>query len=976
MLRLYWLLTGRSLARALVHGAAVTFTFWLRAWRWFLLKLRMKKAGADPGELIRKMPASFFNYPLRCFLSILAIALGVALFVSGDLAGKTLIDSFAKSVQSISSKADFSVSYNAAGIELAEYFKLVDAKDKLGIEALAPFMERNARVIIRGQGEGSHAENVHLIHIMGIDPSRDASVRNYGSDPEKSLVLDYPEGVDESWRNFVSDENMLRQMTEENLALLKLGLSMGGSMIPAGAPLRRFIEGDVGALPAMFRPLIVTDDFLAQHDLQLGDEIEINTGKGRMNFRISGKVTLEGASRAVSKDIAFMPIMFAQFAFNSLGRIDRVDVVLKEDSKREEVQKSIRELLSPGVSFATNDEAIDDFQKAVAGFRNILVVSSLVTLLVGMFFIANTISMSVVERTRETGILRSLGATRSQIVWMFVGEGTTIGIIGSILGVPAGILMARGTGWFLMQSVEMLFVTYETESTTLDPTTLTLGLVLGVAMAFLASLLPALQAARTNPLDVLRASSYKAAMRGTYYPAFILGLALIAGSLYLWHSPIFGYYSGHAFIFASTIAFAMIAPQLTSWFCEIAKKLSSWFFFLTPRLAAENLMHHPLRTAMTVVVMALSFNLVIAVGVMSDSLKQSMSDWMTVTFPGDIAITTSDKVTNIGRFNPIDESFKDELLSVEGVDHVVGLRFPKTTYKGQTLLLGCFDMDEYVKTAFANVTESDFVDLPVKSRDDFRPLIERLKDVNRPSLIASENFEVLHEKGLGDFVTLDTLSGPVDFEIVAMQLDYSWPKGFLEFERAVYKHYFKDNLCDVFDVGVKKGENIDAVTARIFDKVADKYSLTIMPQSRYQLTLLAAIDEMYRMSYVQAVLALFIGLFGIVVTITISVITRTRELGLLRAVGMQRKQLMKMVFFESLFLSITGGIIGIVSGQLSIIPINMLFMSEVGFTIAYTFPGPTVAVVAVLSVLCGVGAALIPAWRASQLKITEAISYE
>ena len=408
---------------------------------------------------------------LRFVLTVSGIAVGVATMAAIRLANASVLSSFSDTVDFVAGRASITILADGPGIPEETLSRLAWLR---GLGAtLAPVIAETA---------AAGAKDGEVVEVLGIDPLADAGAREY---------------------SFAENKN------------------------------GNFSEGEEGAdsrrgLFSIFeeRSLLVTEAFAARHSLRAGSPFRLVTNSVERTFRVAAVLRPAGAARAASGSIVFMDLAAAQETFGKVGRLDRIDIVLPAslpDADRVRILEEVSASLPPGVTAGRPERRTETVERLVRAFRVNLSALGAIALLVGMYFVYNTLSISVLRRRVDIGVVRALGASRRSVFAAFLAEGFALGVLGSLLGLLLGAALAAGALKLVGGTATELYVPSAHPTLHLDPAVLGFAFALGVATSVLSALAPALEAARVEPAATMRHGSVEAARRRRTRPLALVG---------------------------------------------------------------------------------------------------------------------------------------------------------------------------------------------------------------------------------------------------------------------------------------------------------------------------------------------------------------------------------------------------------------------------------------------------------------------
>jgi putative ABC transport system permease protein len=588
---------------------------------------------------------------------------------------------------------------------------------------------------------------------------------------------------------------------------------------------------------------------------------------------------------------------------------------------------------------------------------------------VGVFLVYNTLAVAAKERRHDIGLLRSVGATRLQVAALFLGEAVLLGLVGSALGLPAGLGLAQLSLGPAQQALGDLFVPLSSQGPEITPESLLGAAGAGVAAALLAGILPALQAARENAVDALRRVPLAPARGGRWLRAggsvalVLLGLGYAGLKERL--PPLVGSCGGLVLVLAALL---LATPLLVTFLIRLLQPPARALLGVSGRLALDNLERAPGRTGLVVAGLAAGVALLVQTAGLIRSNEAAVRDWVDRSIAGDLFVTCGGPLSASGRTLPMGEDAAGQLHEALPGIQVVPIRFRYLDWEHEgrpvRVLLLALDAAAYHE---AN-----------RQRQPPLPDLELFRGLAEPgTALVSENFAALHGIGAGDTITLPGVDGPVPLRVLGTVADFSCKCGTVMVDRGRYRREFDTGLADLLDVYLPAGADAAAARERLTHSAAGERGLCVLTRGEVRGHILGMIDRLYSLAYAQEAVVGIVALLGLVSALLISVLQRQRELGLLRAVGATRAQVLRSVLAEALLLGGIGVFLGLAVGwPLEWYTVRVLLFEESGFPCPVRFPWATAAGITALTLAGAAAAGLGPALYAVRTGIVESISYE
>lgn len=691
-------------------------------------------------------------------------------------------------------------------------------------------------------------------------------------------------------------------------------------------------------------------------DFAVGDTVEVLTQDGPGEFTVAGIATFGTADSPGGASVALFDLAAAQDLIAEPGKFDAIATTAAEGVSQEQLAQNLEGALADqsGVEVLTGAEITEETQDAVGSqlgfFTTFLLTFAVVALIVGAFVIYNTFGILVAQRGRELALLRAIGASRSQVLRSVLFEALFVGLVGSVLGLGLGIALATG----LRAVLNGAGLGIPDASLVVTGGTILVGFLLGMVVTTFAAVFPALRAARVPPIAALRDVSVDhsgqsrvrvlAGLLITVVGALLLAQGLFGGG----DNALYAVGLGAGLVFLGvTVLGPIIAPPVT----RLIGAPVARFRGMTGRLARENTLRNPKRTASTAAALMIGVGLVGLITIVAASVTQSINEIIDDQFTGDFVIDSG--AFGFGGLSP---DLADQLNEVPEVQAATGIRlgFGRIDGFGNAIL----GVDP--ATAF------EIVDVGVIAGDPQNLDVDGI----------AVHDEQAREQGLSVGDPLEVTFAETGAQDMTVEVIYTEDQ--LAGRYMIGREAYEANIADQFDfqVFILKADDVgfDEARTAIEEVAAPFANAEVQDLNEYKQTQTDQINQFVAIVYVLLLLAVIIALFGIGNTLALSIIERTHELGLLRAVGMTRRQLRSTVRWEAVLTSVFGTLLGLAIGLFFGWAIVEALKDE-GLT-AFTVPVGQLVVIVVIAALAGVVAAVLPAWRASKLDILEAISTE
>jgi putative ABC transport system permease protein len=694
---------------------------------------------------------------------------------------------------------------------------------------------------------------------------------------------------------------------------------------------------------------VVMDEGTAEkHNFSVGDDVRILTQGATRTFTITGLARFGTANNLAGATLAAFNLPTAQRLMGDVGKVDAINVVASSGADKAQVQRSIAQVLPRGVEVVTGQTVVNEATNQVNSFLGIfsiaLLVFAFIALFVGGFTILNTFSIIVGQRTRELALLRIVGASRRQVFLSVILEAAIVGLVSSLIGLGLGVLAAVG----LEALLNGLGFTLPSGSLVFGARTVIVGLLVGVGVTVVAAISPGRRAVRIPPVAAVSDRQEEADI--SFRRRFIWGAAITAiGAIALGIGlalPDIRLVGVGAF--AIFIGVARLAPTVARPLSSAIGRPLARMFGMAGKLGRENSMRSPRRTAQTASALMVGLALVSAIAVFGASLAGSVTSSVDNAINANIIITTSSNGQS---------GFSNLVRPTAAA--VPGVTATSTVYQDQFELQGSVQGLTSVSTA--NLSKTVNLNMTAGSAGSLAAG-DLLVDSNTAD---SKHFTV------GEQVPVRfALTGPT-----TMRIGGIFKANQLIGKYLVGNGFFLMHFNNVLPVAVLLKTDGTTATEQAVKHALTAYpNLKIQTEAEFVQSQRQMINQLLTLIYALLGLAVIIALIGIVNTLMLSVFERTHEIGLLRAVGMKRRQIRAMIRSESVILSVFGAVIGIVVGTgLGLALVSSLKSS--GFT-NIVVPWTNLIVFLVLAALLGLVAASWPARRAAKLDVLAAIASE
>jgi len=759
------------------------------------------------------------------------------------------------------------------------------------------------------------------------------------------------------------EDSVIIAHTQQTIPLIGLDLVAEGSDKRSG-------ENSGTKLSELFTPAQTAIRYLqdpgsiwvgASLGKKLGERLQLLINDQVREFTVRGVYPdSNGNESAIVMDLAA-----AQRALNRFGRVDRILLKVPEVPSIEEWQQRVRSALPAGVEVRPQGTGTNENRRMLAAFRWNLRLLSYIALIVGAFLIYNTISVSVVRRRPETGIVRALGASRGVVLVAFIGEAAFFGLAGAALGLPVGRLMASGAVKLMAATVESLYVSSRPGAIELSAWSVLLAFVIGVGVSIVSAYSPAREASLVSPVEAMARGrgEYIARMHKSrdLWLALVLGILAAAAARVpaIEGKPVFGYLAAILLVGAAALAI----PAFTD---AVMSRSSRWLgkiLGVEALLASQSLSASLRRTSVLVAALSTAIAMMTSVGIMVGSFRETVLIWMNDRLPADLYLRPAGNPAP-DRHPTLALELADKISKLPGIAGVDRLRAYEISYDGMPATLASVDL-----SALRSDHRSNFF-----SGRPAAQVLAQIRDTD--AVLVSEPFTYKHHVRAGDTITLALGAARQSFRIVDVYYDYGSERGSVLMDRQTMLRYLPDPAPSNLAIYVAPNASIESVREEIA-RVSAGSRVLLFSNRDLRTDAIRIFDRTFAITYALEAVAVIVAVMGIAGALLALVIDRRRELGLLRFLGAAAGQVRKQILIEAGLLGLLANFVGLALGfALSLVLIYVINKQSFGWTIRFHWPVEVllgaISVVYIATVLAG----LYPAEVAVRLNPLEAVHEE
>jgi len=719
----------------------------------------------------------------------------------------------------------------------------------------------------------------------------------------------------------------------------------------------------------------------ADWNLGVGSTVEVTAGGRLVRLRVVGLIHDEEARSSLWDRLAIMDIAAAQLLFQSIGRLDRIELVTQPGRPLDDIMASVRTVLPPHLVVQRPAQRTKQVENMVRAFQLNLTVLSWVGLLVGMFLIYNTMAFAVAQRRREIGIYRALGMTERRVAGLFLVEAGLLGFLGGLVGGLGGVWLARGLVSLVSRTISDLYAPVASGGLILSMDLLTFvavakGVLLGTVVSMVGALGPSVDASRTETVRALAPGDYESAhqLRAGLFGWASLVLLVLGGLCSLMGPvgglPLFGYVSTICLLGALS-CFAPLCIKALG-MRRLHRKSRPMALGGSLRLiAADQAARHPGRNAVTVSALMVGLSIMIGVAVMVRSFRDTVEVWVNETVMADLIVAPQSwlqgkQAGQASRTLP--GTWRSTLLGIDGITAVDTYRDVHVDVVSQPVALVSRDLRLHAQRSRYLMV-----------RGESTVALQRAAETG--GVLMSEVLATRLGLREGSHVSIATPAGIVAVPVEGIFYDYATDGGKMVMDRTWYQRQWHDDRVTVFPVYLNVGADVDQVRQSIVAQVAGLDGVTVPPlvirNHELRKEILAIFDRTFVLTYVLEAIAVLVAVLGIINTLVTAVLERRREFATLRAIGASTRQVERLVLWEAAYLGLIGAVLGVAGGLLlALLLIHVINKQSFGWTIQMTVPGGVILQAVALALTAALVAGYWPARWASRQPVVEGLREE
>jgi putative ABC transport system permease protein len=833
--------------------------------------------------------------PARSLLTLLSIIIGAGAIVATYIASDSAKLAQRAMVQNVTGNAQLEI--QAAGGGSFDIREVLFLKELDGIEVISPSVRRYSTLAtLDAQGKPDRKLRVQL---LGVDFAEDKKVRNIEHVAGKDPFVEAPSDEPEVW----CDEGLAKS---------------------AG--------------------------------LAVGQEVKLLTKTGNQSAKIAGLLKSNTAASAFQSAVLMAPTRTIQKWTRSTNKLDVVQLMLSDEKRTQEIQTKIAEKLPQGVYVREPPMRSELANESTVAIQRGLLIATIFSLVMAGFIIFNTFQMNVGERRRQLGILRAIGTTRKQVLWMVLREAAILGVLGSILGCFVGYF---GADLLNQSTATLLGISIPSSSVGFLP------IALAIACGFLVSLvgasLPAMTAAKASPSEAMKSVS-ESDSKNLWALWFVIGWIVIAlGLLILWAST-YQYITvrlGTAGIVMIILGVIFLLPASLPLLTKIAAAPLMAWMPVEAALARRQVLRHPGRSAMTIgiLLVAMAMGLGMAFTIL-DNIRD-VQFWYKRTIVGDFFVRAAMPDMSSGHAADMPEGFPEKVAAVDGILTSDTMRFVSAR-AGELSVIA-------IVRQFNSPTQ-DYFDL-VQGKED-----QVMQGIRQGQVVLGSVLAERAQLNVGDEIELETNEGKVKVPIVGVTNEYLAGGLTLYMQTDQAKRLLSVDGTDA--VIVRSDPSKRAQVKESLQKLADSEGLMVQSFQEMADIIENMISGVVGGLWVVLALGALIAAFGLINTLAMNILEQTREIGMLRVVAMTRQQIRRMILAQALIMAFIGILPGVVLGVGVAAAMNLSTLIVTGHAVRFQWYPGFIAGALLAEVLIVIMAAMFPAERAARLNLAKALQYE
>jgi putative ABC transport system permease protein len=709
--------------------------------------------------------------------------------------------------------------------------------------------------------------------------------------------------------------------------------------------------------------LLISAHLAARHRLAKGSRVRLVTADGLRPFHVEGILADTGPAAVFGGQVAVMFLDAAQISFARGTSVDRIDVALDPKADVGTVERALAKL-GDALSVERPAAVGSRLRALTEPLRGMLWLSGFLALLVGAFLVYNAVGVAVVQRRKEIGVLRAIGASRRTTIALFCLEVAVLALPAVVLGLCLGRTLARLASAQALDTVSSLYATVGTVKPEMTVRLAVRGAIVGLVTALGGAFWPARRGAMVDPVATLRGSAADEA-QVPYVRLFIAGLACLAVA---WLPALRGTLAGGATALTALVAgVALATPAIVLLMRRILVGAVERVAGIPGRLGLDYVQRTLGRSSVNVLALMVAASLSVSIGGWIASFERSITAWFEQVTTADFTVTAGSPILD-RRHTAMGAHTLSAIAATPGVASVQPFRIIDQVVGGKTMRLVATDTDLFLSEAGRRGKGWTVVDgAPV-----------RVGELSASSsILLSEGAAHRLGRHAGDHVVLHAPLGDMDAVVRAVIVDYTSEQGAVFIDEKQFVAHWGDDSFDAISAYVGKGDRVDSVVDRVRAALGSDGAFFVTKTEALRTSLIGSIRQSFSYSHAVELVTLMIALMGVVGTLVAAVMDRYRNIGVMRAVGASSAQVASAIIVEACFLGFCAMLVGTILGALECqLFLKTLVLTDIGWHLEFVFPQESAIRVGLVVLVTSALAAGIPAARAARINISRALLYE
>lgn len=793
--------------------------------------------------------------------------------------------------------------------------------------------------------------NYQIVSEAGVDESLLLTLQPFWRQGLRVAPVIDTDGIAEPW------ETPVRLLGVDLLSDLHFRDYRYASVVTSGAQ-------SVATYLSLFRDdsVVVPESFAATHSLRLGSPLTLVVGGIRRTMTVRGMLQARGPATAFNGALVIADIAVVQSSFRMRGRLSRIDLMVPDDG----LASRIARVLPSNARMERPSRRNERVEKMLRAFRVNLFALAGVALLVGMFLVYNTVLISILRRRKDVGVFKTLGASPAQIFGAFLMEGLVFGVAGAAIGILLGWALAFGILRLIGRTINALYVSSTPEAIALTPVIVAVGFAVGILLSLLSSIQPSIEAAQVRPNLLIRPGLQQRVERSRSVLLVTVAAACFVMAALFCQIPAVGGIAagGYVAVLFVVIGFSSLAPMFVQVGSRMLRGAFRRGFGVVGELASASIPASLRRTAIASAALSLAIGMMVAVALMVGSFRETVRIWVDQTVSSDLWLRPARGLTN-AQTALFPDAILADLARVPFLAAVDPVRGRDIAYQDGIVSVGSGDF----------AVAARYGHLPMIEPSSAREAIDDA--LHRQGVVVSESFSLKYGRGRGSRVQLPVMGGTRWFPVTGVYRDYSNDRGVIVMDRALYVRSFDDHAINTIILYLKKGVRVEDARARLEAMFGPKYHAFAVTNGEIRGEVMKIFDQTFLITYALLAVAIAVAVLGIVNTLSALILERSRDLGVLRVLGLSLAQLRRMLVLESALLGMTSTVAGLIMGYvLSWILIFVINKQSFGWTIEFHTPVRLITASLAVTFLASVAAGLFPSALAGRIDLAAAIKSE